>query len=111
MIKTISQMGAFTQVTSYTPPHVYNTNQGAGQVRYNTTTQQMEVSDGNSWFTVSSTASVGLTQDAEEAIRWAKNKQQEEQSLKERLEKHPGLKQAWEEFQTLDILTREFEDR
>jgi len=107
MIKNLSQAGAFTQISSYYPPQIYGNGQSAGQVRYNTTTQQMEVYDGSTWISISQTATVGLTAPAEEAIRWAQNKMAEEADLKARLERHPGLKDAYEKFQIMDIMTRE----
>ena len=107
MIKNITQMGAFTQVSSYYPPQIYGNGQSAGQVRYNTSNQQMEVYDGNSWISISQTATVGLSMPAEEAIRWSLGKMTEERDLKARMEKHPGLKDAYEKFQLLDILTKE----
>jgi len=107
MIKNITQSGAFTQVHSYSPPTIYNTGQSAGEVRYNTNTQQMEVYDGSNWISISQTATVGLSYEAEEAIRWAQEKIKEEAELKERIDKHPGLKDAYEKFQIMDILTKE----
>ena len=107
MIKNLSQSGAFMQVSSYYPPQIYGNGQSAGQVRYNTSTQQMEVYDGSSWISISQTATVGLTMPAEDAIRWAQTKMAEEADLKLRLEKHPGLKDAYEKFQVMDILCKE----
>jgi hypothetical protein len=106
MIKNITQSGAFTQVSSYSTPNIYNTGQSAGEVRYNTNTQHMEVYDGSTWISISQSPTVGLSLDAEEAIRWAREKMVEESALKERLEKHPGLKDAYEKFQIMDILTK-----
>ena len=110
MIKNLSQSGAFMQVSSYYPPQIYGNGQSAGQVRYNTSTQQMEVYDGNIWIAISQTVTVGLSMPAEEAIRWAQDKMDEERSLKKRLEKHPGLKDAYEKFQVMDILCKEEEN-
>ena len=107
MIKNLSQSGAYLQVSSYYPPQIYGNGQSAGQVRYNTSTQQMEVYDGNIWIAISQTATVGLSMPAEEAIRWTQEKMAEERALKDRLEKHPGLKDAYEKFQVMDILCRE----
>ena len=107
MIKNISPIGAFTQVSSYYPPNIYNNGQGAGNVRYNTSTQAMEVYDGNSWINISQTATISLSMSADEAIRWTLEKMTEERDLKARMEKHPGLKDAYEKFQLLDILTKE----
>lgn len=107
MIKNITQSGAFMQVSSYYPPQIYSTGQSAGEVRYNTSTQQMEVYDGTNWISISQTATVGLSMPAEEAIRWAQAKMSEEAELKQRMERHPGLKDAWEKFQIMDILCKE----
>lgn len=110
MIKNITQSGAFTHVSSYYPPQIYSTGQSAGEVRYNTSTQQMEVYDGSNWISISQTATVGLSWEAEEAIRWAQTKMAEEAELKQRMEKHPGLKDAYEKFQIMDILCKQEED-
>ena len=107
MIKNITQSGAFTQVSSYYPPQIYSTGQSAGEVRYNTNTQHMEVYDGTNWISISQTATVGLSYEAEEAIRWARDSMVKEAELKERIAKHPGLKDAYEKFQMMDILTKE----
>jgi len=81
--------------------------QGVGNLRYNTTMQKMEVFDGNSWMQLSmASPSVGLSGVAQTAIDWAVNKMNEESALKARMEKHPGLKQAYEQFQIIDILTK-----
>lgn len=77
-----------------------------GQVRYNTVNQNMEVFDGNMWQVISM-ATVGLSYEADDAVRWAIKKQREEAELKQRMEKNPGLKDAWEKFQIMDILTKE----
>jgi hypothetical protein len=70
-------------------------------------TQQMEVYDGTNWISITQTDTVGLTMPAEEAIRWAQEKMQDERNLEERMAKHPGLKDAYEKFQMMDILTKE----
>jgi hypothetical protein len=107
MIKNITPSGASVQITSYSPPNIYNTGQSAGEMRYNTNTQHMEVYDGTNWISISQNVTVGLSYDAEEAIRWAQEKMQDERDLEERMAKHPGLKDAWEKFQIFDILSRE----
>ena len=53
---------------------------GAGNVRFNTQTQNIEIYDGNSWITWHSSAvSVGLSSEAEALLDWARA-QQDEQS-------------------------------
>ena len=118
MIKGIYQTGRYVAVSSGSPsyPNIYHQNSmgssGAtsftGQVRYNTNSQSFEIFDGNTWQTWQAVqASVGLTPAAEAAIDWAQKKMSEEYDLKARMEKHPGLKSAWEQFKIMDALTLE----
>ena len=55
----------------------------------------------------SSYATIALSPTTEEAINWVKYKMLEEKNLHERMERHPGLKQAYEQFKIMDILTLE----
>jgi hypothetical protein len=92
--------------------YVGNNGPGAGTVRYNTTTQRLEAFDGSlTWQNITETTSIGLTYDTEKAIRWAQDKMMEERALKERMERHPGLRDAYEKFQIMDILTKEKDDQ
>ena len=109
MIKNITQSGVFTQVSSYSSPQIYSSGQSAGQVRYNTSTQQMEVYDGNNWISISQTATVGLSHEAEEILRWAQTKRAEESELKAKIEKYPTLKSAYEQFKMIEALVYEEE--
>ena len=108
MIKHITSSSAYVTISNPPTPAIYNNGQlNVGQTRYNPTTQNMEVFDGNMWQMISSGATVGLSWDADNAIRWAIQKQKDEADLKERMEQHPGLKDAYEKFQIMDILTKE----
>lgn len=70
----------------------------------------MQVFDGNNWMTLSTSyATVALAPTTEEAIDWAKRKMQEEKDLHDRMKQHPGLKDAYEAFRIMDILTLEEE--
>jgi hypothetical protein len=81
-----------------------------GQVRYNPTGQCLEIFDGNMWVMWSTgMANVGLTPEAERILDWAQQKMFEELELKARMEKHPGLKDAYEAFKIMDALTLEEE--
>ena len=123
MISGIYQAGKYVQVSGGTPsrPSIYNNSHSGqvsgaqnftGQVRYNTNNQCMEVFDGNMWQQWSnSMANIGLTADAERIIDWARDKMNEEALLKVRMEKHPGLKDAFEKFKIMDALTLEEEDK
>lgn len=123
MISGIYQAGRYVQVSGGTPsrPSIYNNSHSAqsagsqaftGQVRYNTSNQCLEVFDGNMWHQWSSSmANIGLTPDAERILDWAQKKMFEEAELKTRMERHPGLKDAFEKFKIMDALTLEEEDK
>ena len=108
MIKNLASSSTYLTVSGYHPTSIYNNGQlNVGQIRFNPNSQNMEVFDGNMWQIVSQSVTVGLSWDADSAIRWAIEKQKEEEGLKARMEKHPGLKDAWDKFQMMDILCKE----
>lgn len=92
MIKGITQQGKYTVVNSGSPSPTYvNTNsgnQGVGNMRFNTSTQNFEVYDGHTWVMINSLnllnsayTSVGLTNEAESLLDWAGQKRDEEMAL------------------------------
>lgn len=120
MINGIYSGGRYITVNNGQPssPTVYNNTAGgnsstgassfAGQLRYNSSAGGLEVFDGNMWQRIgSSIAQVSLSPEAEALMEWVREKMQEEQELKTRIEKHPGLKDAWERFKVMDVLTLE----
>lgn len=107
MVNHLSITSPHLTTSSYQAPYIGNTGQSAGNMRFNTTTQQMEAFDGSIWISISQNVTVGLSWTAEEAIRWATEKMSEERALKERMDRHPGLRDAYEKFQIMDILTKE----
>ena len=115
MIKDIMQAGRYMQVSggsASTYVNGYSGLQGVGNMRYNTTNQNMEVFDGSTWVTLNmGYASVGLTGEAEVLLDWAKQKRDEEFKLKSLMEKHPGLKEAYERLEIMKALTLEEENR
>ena len=79
MIKNLATSSSYLTVTNNYPPTIYNNGQfNVGQLRYNPTSQNMEVYDGNLWQILSQGVTVGLSWDADSAIRWAIEKQKEE---------------------------------
>ena len=100
MIKDIIPSGRYTQVSggnASTYVNGYSGLQGVGNMRYNTANQNMEVFDGNNWVQLNmGVASVGITAEAEMLLDSAKQKRIEEKMLQERMQKHPGLKEAYE---------------
>ncbi len=68
--------------TNNNPTSVYvGSQQSAGMLRYNIQNNQMEVYDGNNWLAFGGTATVGLSPEAEEILRWGRTKLQEEREL------------------------------
>jgi hypothetical protein len=88
----------------------YSSQPLAGMLRYHSG-GRIEVFDGNSWQTVSASCNVELTPEGQSAIDWAIKKQKEETELEVLLDKHPGLKQAKEQFDIMLALVREHNDR
>lgn len=108
MIKYVSSSSPHLQVNMSGGSAYYNTtNPMAGMVRYYN--NDMQVYDGSSWLTVSGSADIRLSSDAESVIIWAKQKMTEEMRLKELMERHPGLKDAYEKFEIMKILVSEEE--
>jgi hypothetical protein len=101
MIKNITT-GTGLQVTgNYSNwPTFYNTpsstgNSLVGQMRYNGSSQTLEVYDGNTWMTISSTyPTVELAPHVQSVVNWAQTKMAEETRLKELAAKHPSVADA-----------------
>ena len=82
MIKNITASGRYMQVVggnSSTYVNGFSGAQGVGNIRYNTSSQCMEVYDGNSWMLINMDhASVSLNSEAESLLDWARKKRDEE---------------------------------
>jgi hypothetical protein len=115
MIKDIMQAGRYVQVSggsASTYVNGYSGLQGVGNMRYNTTNQNMEVFDGSTWVALNmGYASVGLTTDAESLLDWARQKRDEEFKLQSLIDKHPGLKEAYERLEIMKALCLEEEQK
>ena len=108
-----------TKIVSNTPyihvghyggqPYIDQSRPSAGMVRY--LNNQMEVYDGSSWLNITGGADVQLSHTASAAIEWADRKRLEEIKLKELMERHPGLKAAYEQFELMRILVTEEENQ
>jgi len=105
MIKGICPTGKYTVVAGGSPatPYVSNGGQGAGNVRFNTNTQCMEVYDGHSWLQLSSSYSnIGLTPEAESLLDWAKRKLNEESALEAKAKDNPAIADLLNQRNTID---------
>ncbi len=110
MIKHIVAGPGVSVTGSFSPPYISPGSQSAGMVRYNTSTQNAEVYDGNAWLTMSSSPSVSLSNDTIEVLEWARKKMQEEQKLEQLMQRHPGLRDTHEKFEIMKALCSKEED-
>jgi len=117
MINGITQQGRHMYVHGGydSTPYVNMSNPSAGMVRFNGTSKNFEVYDGNSWMSlIGSIATVGMNPAAESAIDWAMEKMSEEQELLELARKSKSvtialenLNKAKAELELIAILARE----
>lgn len=101
MIKNITTGAGLQASSSYSNwPSFYNTISGTGnnligQVRYNGTSQNLEVYDGMSWLTLTSSyPTIELQPHVQAVVAWAQTKMHEETRLKELAAKHPSVADA-----------------
>jgi len=120
MIKNITPIGRYITVSggnSSTYVNGYSGAQGVGNMRFNTSTQNMEVFDGSNWIMLNMDyASVGLNSEAESLLDWARKKRDEElawqnlaatsQAVKIALD---NLEQAKQQLDITAKLAREYE--
>ena len=114
MIKNITPIGRYITVSggnSSTYVNGYSGAQGVGNMRFNTSTQNMEVFDGNSWMTLNMDyASVGLNGEAESLLDWARKKRDEELAWESLAKENQAVKIALDNLEQarrqLDITTK-----
>ena len=119
MLKTVNGQGRYVMVNGGMPSHTYVNSysgaQGVGNVRFNTSNQNLEVYDGNSWMQINTShASIGLIPDAEDAIAWAINRLHEERMLELKAKDNPAIadllnrkKEIDDQIKMVEILTRD----
>ena len=112
MIKNIAG-SAYITVSGSSPsmPYISPGANGAGMVRYNGNSQQLEVNDGNSWLAINMAyPTIELRHDAVELIEWARLERTKQRLLEERIEQNPSLKKAYESVlrakENFDILDK-----
>lgn len=96
-------------VSVYSPsqsPYISPGSMSAGMVRYNNN-NNLEVYDGNTWLTLSGSADVGLTPEAQATLDWAYRKMKQEEELEVLMAKHPGLKELHDKFELMKALVAE----
>ena len=120
MIKSIASNSRYIEVLNgtATPTHVYNhTNNalGVGNVRFNSSSQCLEVYDGSLWVLLNfNYTNIGLTSHAQFLLDWADKKQKEEIELESLAKNNPTIAALVEQKNNLDqkikmvrILTKE----
>lgn len=83
--------------------------QSAGMLRYNTSSNTMEVYNGVAWFPVETTTDILLSPIAQQAIDWSIKKMEEDLKLQSLIARHPGLKDLNDKFEMMKILCQEEE--
>jgi hypothetical protein len=93
-------------------PYISPGGQSAGLVRYNTSSNNLEVYDGLAWQALSNNGStyISLNQESQNAIEWVHKKMQEERELQKLIDNHIGLRDAYEKFKIMEVLTRSDKD-
>lgn len=86
--------------TSSTYVNGYSGAQGVGNMRYNTSSQKTEVFDGANWITLNmGTVSVGLSQEVETLLDWARKKRAEEWEIEKLAKTNPAVKDLLEQIE------------
>jgi hypothetical protein len=83
--------------------------QSAGMLRYNTSSNTMEVYNGVAWFPVETTADILLSPMAQQAMDWSIKKMEEDSKLQSLMARHPGLKDLHDKFEMMKVLCQEEE--
>lgn len=103
MIKDITTSSRYMQVSGssgHTYVNGYSGSQGVGNMRYNTSNQNMEVFDGNNWITLGmGFTSVGLTMEAEALLDWAREERNKQLAREAKIQTNPALRKAYEAIQ------------
>jgi hypothetical protein len=107
MIKNLVSSSGSIMVTPTSLPYISPGAVGSGMVRYNSNIQQLEVNDGAVWLQLGQTSSIGLTQEAEQALQWAQQQLKREQELDALAKQHPGVKDLQEKLEIMVALVKQ----
>jgi hypothetical protein len=99
MINQVYGGSEFLNVQTYSSaPYINVTELSAGQVRFNPSTRSMEVYDGHNWVNYAGSAQVVLSGGAEEILRWAQKKMEQERNWMNMATTNPAVRDAYEKF-------------
>lgn len=102
MIKGITSSSPYITINggSAMTPYISPGAQGAGQMRYNTSSNNLEVWDGVVWKEISmSYTSIDLSYEAQALLQWARQARDKELTRENRIRSNPALKKAYEAIQ------------
>ena len=113
MIKSITSSSPYITVTGGNPmsPYFSPGAQGAGQMRFNTSSNNIEVWDGVTWKELGmSYVNVDISGETQELLKWARETKNRELSRESRVRNNPALQKAYEAIQraeaNFDILDK-----
>lgn len=101
MITNITTNNAYPYLTvnAGVGPYISPGAQSAGMMRFNTSSNQIEVYDGASWRQISGTATIDLTQHTLEIFRWAEKRMEEDQRIQQLIRENPAVADAFQNYQ------------
>lgn len=115
MIRTLTSNSPYITVGNYggNPGYISPGSQ-AGQVRYNTNTNLMEVFNGTSWQDIAGHSEIDMSYDAKLVLEWGKKKMARELEMEALAKEHPtvaaaldALRKAEEQLDIIAILCKE----
>ena len=113
MIKSVISGSSYIQVSGGQSPVPYINSgiQSAGMMRYNTSSQNVEVYDGTGWQQLDGGyVTVGLNGEAESLLDWARQERDRQAKRDQMIKDNPALQKAWEavkrEEDNFDILSK-----
>lgn len=103
MIDLFSKPGISIEKLGPTP-YIDMTRPSTGLVRYNASTQKLEVYDGMFWHEIKNHYVVSLDQNTVELLSWVKQHRQEQENLKALCAAHPGIAELKEKLDVMVAL-------
>ena len=100
MISNVNQFGKYTEIRSITSMYASKNYSGSnlkmvGNMMYDFDAQHLKVYDGTNWITLTGgSTAVGLSNEAESLLDWAKTKRNEEERIKQLAAKYPSVADA-----------------
>lgn len=98
MIKNLNANGRYIQVSGGGSPYVNSNNNMAGNVRWNMSSQNLEVYDGNSWISIGRDIHLDVSPDVYRILDWAEKRMHEDQRIQDLVKKNPTVADAYSTY-------------